>query len=178
MKLYLAKPDLTFHAAYNEMMEDWIASGSHIAPWFLMGIMSFEDFAVHVRRLDLASYGIVSEGNSSTTSYFVIDENGRLIGAASLRHYLTPKGLQTWGHIGYGVRPSERRKGYAVQILRMMLEKACEHGLYDVRLGAYADNIGSRKTIEKCGGVLIDQRPDPDHPDRINCRYRIDNLPK
>ena len=178
MKLYLTKPDLMYYQAYNEMMREWVDSGTRIAPWFLdEPFESLEKFAEFVRMLDDCEHGRTDRRYCATTSFFAMDGD-RLIGAASLRHYLTPKGLQTWGHIGYGVRPSERRKGYAVQILRMMLEKACEHGLYDVRLGAYADNIGSRKTIEQCGGVLIDQRPDPDHPDRINCRYRIDNLPK
>ena len=59
---------------------------------------------------------------ASSSSYFVVDEDGKLIGATSLRHYLTVEGYHSWGHIGYGVRPGERRKGYAVQMLRMMLD--------------------------------------------------------
>ena len=76
---------------------------------------SIEEFAELIRLLDNCGHGIVDKRFATTSSYFVIDENGKLIGAASLRHYLTVEGYQTWGHIGYGVRPGERRKGYAVR---------------------------------------------------------------
>lgn len=41
-----------------------------------------------------------------------------------MRHYLTIEGMNTWGHVGYGIRPSERRKGYATMVLQMLLEEA------------------------------------------------------
>lgn len=61
--------------------------------------------------------------------------------------------LNTWGHIGYGIRPSERRKGYATEVLKMMLEEAKAKKIYKVLLGVHENNIGSWKTIEKCGGI-------------------------
>ena len=154
MELYLVKPDLTCYEKYNDMMEEWCADGSRIAPWFLdPPLESMEQFAGLVRMLNDAEFGRVPERFSSTTSYFVMDETGRLIGASSLRHYLTVEGYNTWGHIGYGVRPSERRKGYATRILKMMLQKAREKGIYEVLVGVYENNTASRATIEKCGGI-------------------------
>lgn len=91
---------------------------------------------------------------ASTTSYFVINKDGRLIGATSLRHYLTVEGFNSWGHIGYGIRPSERRKGYAVQSLKLMLEQAKAKHICKVLIGVHEGNIGSRKTVEKCGGIF------------------------
>ena len=145
-KLFLAKPDLTFFEQYNDMMEEWVGSHTQIAPWFF----------------------------AATSSYFVIDENGKLIGAASLRHYLTVEGYQTWGHIGYGVRPGERRKGYAVQMLKMMLELAQEKKIYKVLIGVHDSNIGSWKTVEKCGGVLENTVLVSNDEEPIR-RYWIDN---
>ena len=154
-KLFLAKPDLTFFEQYNDMMEEWVDSHTQIAPWFLdRPIATIEEFAELIRMLDNCEHGIVDKRFATTSSYFVIDENGKLVGATSLRHYLTVEGYQTWGHIGYGVRPSERRKGYAVQMLKMMLELAQEKKIYKVLIGVHDGNIGSWKTVEKCGGVL------------------------
>lgn len=153
MKLFLVKPDLTYYEQYNEMMIEWCESKTHIAPWFLdEPLESLEKFEQLIRVLDNCEHGIVDKQFSSTSSFFVIDENGKLIGATSLRHYLTVAGYHSWGHIGYGVRPSERRKGYATQMLRMMLEEAKGKKIYKVLVGAYESNIGSCKTIEKCGG--------------------------
>ena len=80
------------------------------------------------------------------------DENDVLIGASNLRHYLTDEGLKLWGHIGYGIRPSERKKGYATKLLELTLKEAKEKNINKVLLGAYIGNIGSWKTMEKCGG--------------------------
>ena len=154
-KIFLAKPDLTFFEQYNDMMEEWVNSHTQIAPWFLdRPIATIEEFAELIRMLDNCEHGIVDKRFATTSSFFVIDENGKLVGATSLRHYLTVEGYQTWGHIGYGVRPSERRKGYAVQMLKMMLELAQEKKIYKVLIGVHDGNIGSWKTVEKCGGVL------------------------
>lgn len=155
MRLYLVKPDLTHFEQYNQMMSEWRASGTQIAPWFLGdGFDTVEKFADFIRMLDDCEHGLTDKRFSATTSYFVIDENDRLVGAASLRHYLTYEGFLTWGHIGYGIRPSERLKGYAVATLRMMLEQAKLRHIYKVLLGVHESNIGSRKVVEKCGGIL------------------------
>ena len=176
MKLYLVKPDLTYYEQYNEMMAEWCADGTLISPWFLgEPFTSIDEFADFVRKLDDCEKGIVDKKFASSSSYFVVNEDGRLIGATSLRHYLTVEGYHSWGHIGYGVRPSERRKGYAVRMLRMMLEQAKARNIYKVLIAAYDANIGSWKTAEKCGGVLenIVFEEGDDKPIR---RYWIDLL--
>ena len=174
-KLFLAKPDLTFFEQYNDMMEEWVDSHTQIAPWFLdKPIATIEEFAELIRLLDNCEHGIVDKRFATTSSYFVIDENGKLIGATSLRHYLTVEGYQTWGHIGYGVRPSERRKGYAVLMLKMMLELAQEKKIYKVLIGVHDGNIGSWKTVEKCGGVLENTVLVSNDEEPIR-RYWIDN---
>lgn len=176
MKLYLAKPDLTYYEQYNEMMIEWNASKTRVAPWFLdETFANIEEFAQFIRMLDDCEHGIVDKKFASTTSYFVIDEEGKLIGATSLRHYLTVEGYQTWGHIGYGVRPSERRKGYAVQMLGLMLEQAKEKKIRKVLIGVYEGNVGAWRTVEKCGGVL-ENTVHVENADEPIRRYWIDIL--
>lgn len=177
MQLYLVKPDLTYYEQYNEMMKEWNESKTQIAPWFLdKPFETIEEFAKFIKMLDNAENSIVSEGFSSTTSYFVIDENGRLVGATSLRHYLTVEGFNTWGHIGYGVRPSERKKGYATQMLKLTLKEAKKKNIRKVLLGAHTSNIGSCRVIEKCGGALENVVKAPDVENKTINRYWIENM--
>ncbi len=98
MKLHIVKPDLYFFGQYNDMMKEWNESGTQIAPWFLdKPFDNLEDFAKFIQMLDDCENAALDKKYSSTSFYFVIDENGRLIGATSLRHYLTVEGYNTWG---------------------------------------------------------------------------------
>ena len=154
-KVCLVKPDLTFFNQYNDMMREWQESGTQIVPWFLNEPFdTLEEFAKFIKMLDMCEHATNDSPYASTTSYFVTDGHGRLIGATSLRHYLTVEGFNSWGHIGYGIRPSERRKGYAVQSLKLMLEQAKARHINRVLIGVHERNVGSWKTVEKCGGVL------------------------
>lgn len=175
MKLTLVKPDLMYYDQYNEMMAEWRDSRTQIAPWFLDEPFDrIEDYARLVRMLDDCEHGIVDQRFAATSSYFVTDENGRLVGAASLRHYLTVEGLRSWGHIGYGIRPSERRKGYAFRTLQLMLEQAREKKIRKVLIGVHEGNVGSWKTVEKCGGILENTVRIEGNDEPIR-RYWIDN---
>ena len=86
-------------------------------------------------------------------SDFAIDENERIVGVIDFRHEL--KGfLKDFGNSGYSVRPSERKKGYATQMLSLILERAKETGLTSFQLSAEKSNTPSIKTIIKNGGVF------------------------
>ena len=77
----------------------------------------------------------------------------KLIGNINIRYpYLDY--VQIHGHIGYSVRPSERRKGYATKMLTLALEYCATAGLDKVLLTCDKSNIASSKTIMKCSGVL------------------------
>jgi len=58
------------------------------------------------------------------------------------------------GHLGYSVRPSERRKGYAKTMLKAALDICKNNGIEKVLITCLEDNIASAKTIESCGGIL------------------------
>lgn len=86
-----------------------------------------------------------------TDTYFAINENERIVGVIDFRHEL--KGFLTdFGNSGYSVRPSERKKGYATQMLSLILERAKETGLKSFQLSAEKSNTPSIKTIIKNGG--------------------------
>ena len=80
------------------------------------------------------------------------------LGQISVRHELTEL-LLTWGgHIGYSVRPSARRRGIATAALRMILPTCAELGIDPVLVTCDPDNVGSRRAIERNGGVYEDTR--------------------
>lgn len=87
-------------------------------------------------------------------TYLVFD-NKKLIGLLSIRHGLSEELAQIYGHIGYGVRPSERQKGYATKMLKYALKECKKLGFQKVLLGCHKENVGSAKTIIKNSGKLI-----------------------
>lgn len=95
------------------------------------------------------------EGLVVSDTYLAIRESDkRLVGVIDLRHSLDTPVLSLWaGHIGYSVRPCERRKGYAKRMLALNLENCKRLGLKRVMICCYDDNIASEKTIIANGGV-------------------------
>ena len=75
----------------------------------------------------------------------------KIIGIVDLRYELNDF-LKNFGHCGYSVRPTERKKGYATEILRQICLIAKEHGMKQLQLSVERDNIASVRTIEKNGG--------------------------
>jgi predicted acetyltransferase len=69
-----------------------------------------------------------------------------------IKHELTERLFNTEGHIGCGIRPSERRKGLATKILSLCLEKAQYLGISKVLVTCNEDNVGSERAILKNGG--------------------------
>ena len=104
---------------------------------------------------------------------FLLDvERDILLGAVNIRHYLNDYLLQFGGHIGDGIRPSERRKGYATEMIRLALIECKKLGIDRVLMVCDKSNIGSAKSIINNGGILENEFVDEDG--EINQRYWID----
>lgn len=90
-----------------------------------------------------------------TVQYGLFEKRtGRLLGLLQIRLVLKGYLVDFGGHIGYCVRPSERRKGYAKQMLKAGLDVCRGEGLERVLITCLEDNLGSARTIESCGGIL------------------------
>ena len=113
----------------------------------------------------------------STTYLGIRISDGLLIGMIDLRHELTGLYLKYNGQIGYSVRPTERKKGYASQMLSLVLKEADKCGYKRVLVCCNKANILSSKVIQRCGGVLenevIHEFSPPGRPDVIQ-RYWIE----
>ena len=137
------------------------------------GFMSYvegESYENWLGRVTLAQTDDPDGYVNSTTFLAVIQV--KVVGMISIRHYLNDALLNKGGHIGYGVRPSERGKGYATKMLALALEESRTLGIDRVLVTCDKGNIGSAKTILKNGGVLENEITEEDG--NVHQRYWID----
>jgi predicted acetyltransferase len=100
------------------------------------------------------------------TRLWLLDD-GEFVGIVNIRHPLTERDKIFNGNIGYGIRPAKQGKGYGNTALNLALPFYRElTGENRALLCCYADNIRSRKVIERNGGKLYETIPDPDEPAR------------
>lgn len=93
------------------------------------------------------------EGFAPSDTFLAVDEDNNVVGIIDCRRHIALPFLgECGGHIGYSVRKSERRKGYAKEMLRQALEMYRERGADKVLVTCYAGNIASEKTILANGG--------------------------
>ena len=86
-----------------------------------------------------------------TDTYFAFDDNDKIVGIIDLRYELNDF-LKDFGNSGYSVRPSERKKGYATEMLRLIMQRAAEIGMDRLQLSVERSNEPSVKTRVKNGG--------------------------
>lgn len=111
---------------------------------------NFEQYVV--RELERAEGKNLPEGYVPSATYWLVD-NDEFVGRVNIRHRLNDHLLKIGGHIGYYIRPSQRKKGYGRKILELALPKAKELGINRVLVTCDEDNPGSKKIIEENGGV-------------------------
>jgi predicted acetyltransferase len=99
----------------------------------------------------------LAPGKVPQSTFWLVRGGQRILGCSRLRHTLNAFLEEEGGHIGYDVRPSERRRGYGTLLLYLTLEKARDLGLKRVLVTADSANVASWRIIEKNGGVLHDE---------------------
>lgn len=109
---------------------------------------------VYCERLESQRLGVDLPEDRVPATFLVAEAEGQIVGRVSIRHALNTYLAEFGGHIGYGVRPGFRRRGYATAIMRQSLEIASSLGLNRVLVTCDDNNVGSAKIIESCGGVL------------------------
>ena len=130
---------------------EWYAAGEKIVPYAIRKV-DYHDFEQYLESLEIKD---ASDGKVPDSTFFALDEERNiLLGAVNIRHYLNEALLLNGGHIGDGIRPSERLKGNATQMIGLALEECRKLGLDKVLMVCDKENIGSAKSIMKNGGVL------------------------
>ncbi len=157
-KIILVKPDLSYAdeiIKYKEesLKESPIINGS-------AGLDRFSSIEIWFEELKKRSNeDTVPEGLVPSSTYLgVREKDNYIVGMIDIRHYLNEYLTQVGGHIGYGVRKTERNKGYAKQMLKLALEKCKELKIKKVLITCDEDNIASEKVILSANAKLEDIR--------------------
>lgn len=113
--------------------------------------MNFDDY---IKQLEDHRTGLNLPERFVPSTFLVAEVDGQIVGRTSIRHRLNEFLLREGGHIGYGVLPEHRRRGYATEILRQSLIIARSMGIDRVLVTCDDDNIGSIRAIEASGARL------------------------
>ena len=160
--LFLVRPSARYSDSYLEALKEFQAEGRYLfydTRWMSRNFHRVVDELL--AEADPAH--VVRPGLVPATQYWLIsrDDGGRetYVGRAALRHWLDRNLLHLGGHIGYAIRPTARRTGCGTAALRLVLPEARRMGFDRVLVTCDADNIGSRKIIERNGGILENAVP-------------------
>lgn len=152
--IYLKFPGIEDKEKWIDYLKEYRLDNQNAKPLGCTEDLNYEQW---LNTIEKESNGIdLEEGRVPSSVYFLMDDE-RIIGHLSLRHSIDNDFLRLYGgHIGYGVRPSERRKGYATIMLHLALIKCKELGLENVMISCKEENIGSARTIENNFGIQKD----------------------
>jgi predicted acetyltransferase len=158
-ELSLADPSLALADSFWALIEDFRSAGeaNRIAGGgSRLASLARVDLPDFIGELEAQARGVDLPPGLVPSSYYwlVRPQDGAILGVGALRHHLTPALEDVGGHIGYSIRPSERRKGYGTRILALTLDKARARGLDRVLVTCDTENVGSAHIIERNGGIL------------------------
>ena len=151
MNIKLVKLTREYKPQLDDMMSEWLSVEQQFSPYAIRRL-DYRDFDNYLENLERKEE---SDGLVPDSVFFCLDcDRNIFVGAVDVRHYLNENLSVTGGHIGDGVRPSERRKGYATAMIGLALDECRKLGIRRVLMTCDKDNIGSAKSIVNNGGVL------------------------
>jgi len=157
-KIILVKPDLSYADEIIKYKEESLAESPIING--SAGLDRFSSIEVWLEELKKRSCeDTVPKGLVPSSTYLgVREKDNYIVGMIDIRHYLNEYLTQVGGNIGYGVRKTERNKGYAKQMLKLALEKCKDLKIKKVLITCDEDNIASEKVILSANAKLEDIR--------------------
>ena len=141
---------------------------------FLFDLVEGEAWPAYLARVEGQRLGVGLDEGMVPATFLLAEVDGQVVGRVSIRHELNDYLREVGGHVGYGVRPGFRRRGYATAILRQSLAVAASTGLERVLVTCDDDNVGSATAIESCGGVLESLVPGRGGSSKSRRRYWVD----
>lgn len=157
-KFYLEIPTIARKSEALEYLKEHVDSNSKINGTgglnrCLKG-MTYEEWLQDVLKCMDENYAKVNNLVPATTFFTIRENDNKLIGMINFRHYLNEELWKSGGHIGYGIRPSEREKGYAKVQLYLALLEAEKMELDKVMVDCVNTNEASDRTIKALGGIF------------------------
>ena len=162
--------------AYLEMVDEFEGAGEGY-PYNNIPLAR-EDIAAFVRELQEEEQGIgLPPGIVPQTTYVLVRDSRTIVGEIRFRPATAPPFGVGHDHIGYNVRPSDRRQGYAGVMLSRVLENARALELHGVSLTVEGENPPSVRIIERAGGQVIEETTDPETGERVRLYWIVLSFP-
>lgn len=151
----IEKISLKHKEAILEMCKEYnLNNEDYNGAFFIKNIIDYEE---KIKELDNASNGILENPSFVPYTCYVFIIEDKIVGVGSIRHYLNDYLEKFGGHIGYSIRPTERKKGYGSKSLELLIKQAKEMNIEKILITCNINNIGSKKVIENNNGKFINQ---------------------
>lgn len=149
-------PSMEYMEKGIDYIQEHINVGSHING--SGGLDKYLDnYQGWLEKLNQDRMCIPNEQRVPAETYYLVNEQDKIIGMINIRLCLNERLMKCGGHIGYGIRPSERNKGYNKINLYLALLRCQQLGIQEVILDCDSINLASFRTMEALGGVRIDE---------------------
>lgn len=150
----LILPSKEYEKEAYEYIQEFIEYNSEInGTGGLDSYHNYDEWLLKLEKdLDLPN---IPEGRVPANTYFFVRSlDNKIVGMINIRHKLNEFLLNEGGHIGYSIRPTERKKGYATLMLKLALQKCREINLDKILITCDKANVASARVIQKNNGVL------------------------
>ncbi|MDE5856052.1 MAG: GNAT family N-acetyltransferase [Anaeroplasmataceae bacterium] len=146
----LRKPNIDDVKEITAFKQEFIENNSGMDGTGILIKVSAEEWLKFNKNMETTS----DSNYVKSIQYGLFNQENRLLGLIQIRLELKGYLIEFGGHIGYCVRPSERKKGYAKIMLKLTLDVCKQRGLDRVLITCLENNVASAKTIEACGGIF------------------------
>lgn len=157
-RFYLVEPSLERKDEIIEYLDEFVKYNSNINGTGSLDKIydgyTFEEALERCLNMKNEEYAKSINRVPGKTFLLIRKNDNKIVGTINIRWNLSEDMLKFGGHIGYGIRPTERRKGYNKIQLYLVLLEAQKLNLDKVMLDCSVDNLGSDKTIKALGGIL------------------------
>ncbi len=138
---------------FKEYIDSWRKENERISPSSCeISSLTFREWKES--QLAMTKEEILPQGMVRADTLFLVENNGYILGAINLRYVMTEDLLKFGGHLSFGIRPEERKKGYAFIMIKLALNILRTNGITKALVTITRDNKAAQRTIRKIGGKL------------------------
>ena len=138
---------------FKEYIDSWRKENERISPSSCeISSLTFREWKES--QLAMTKEEILPQGMVRADTLFLVENNGYILGTINLRYAMTEDLLKFGGHLSFGIRPEERKKGYAFIMIKLALNILRTNGITKALVTITRDNKAAQRTIRKIGGKL------------------------